>query len=189
MTNIFKDATKEQIIKWLEQHTTFNRGYDIQEGPFPLPASIGEGFTFQLEDFKTKKMLDFIAEADRNDGKRVLRFTMSTFIGLCDDACHYFCTAHSDIHWHEVGNPNHIIAGYLGGIERPRESENLVFNLGIPLTEAMIEEDSGHYSYNNPGDCGTALRDKDQFFTIIKELENIFNMDEWTFVVCDNTYN
>lgn len=181
------EKTKEQIIKFLQQHTTFNRGYDIQEGPFPLPANIGEGFTFQNKDFMTKKMLDFIAEADRKDGKRVLTFTMSTFIGLCGGACHYFCKAHSNIHCHEVGDPNHIIAGYLGGIKRPRESENLEFDLGIPLTEAMIEKDSGHYRYNAPGDCGTALRDKDQFFPIIKELENIFNMDEWTFVVRDNT--
>lgn len=181
------EQNKEQIIQWLQQHTTFNRGYDIQEGSFPLPASIGEGFTFQHEDYKTKKMLDYIAEADRKDGKRVLTFEITTFIGMCGGACHYFCKAHSYIHLHEVGNPNHTIGGYLGGIEIPRESENLEFDLGIPLTEAMIEEDSGHYRYNAPGDCGTALRDKDQFFPIIKELENIFNMDEWTFVVHDNT--
>lgn len=181
------EQTKEQIIQWLQQHTTFNRGYDIQDGPFPLPASIGEGFTFQHKNFITKQMDNFIAEADREDGKRVLIFEITTFVGMCCGACHYFCKAHSDIHCHEIGNSNHIISGYLGGIEIPRESENLEFDLGIPLTEAMIEEDSGHYSYNAPGDCGTALRDKDQFFPIIKELENIFNMDEWTFVVRDNT--
>lgn len=181
------EKTKEQIIQWLQQHTTFHRGYDIQDGPFPLPANIGEGFTFQYEDYRSKKMLDFIAEADRKDGKRVLVFEITSFVGLCGGACHYFCRAYSYINLHEIGRPGHIIGGYIAGVKIPRESEGLEFDLGIPLTQEMIELDMGHYKYSEPGDCGVALRDKKQFFPIIKELENIFNMNEWTFVVRDNT--
>lgn len=177
--------TIEEVKLWLYQHTAFNRGYDISKGPFPLPANIGEGFTLKNEDFRTKKQLDFIAEAERKNGKRVLEFEITTFIGMCGGACHYFCRAHSNIQIHEVGNTNHIIAGYLGGVERPSESENLEFDLGIHLTKEMIEEDMGHYKYSEIGDCGVALRDKEQFYSIIKELEELFDMNEWEFVISD----
>lgn len=35
--------TKEEIVSWLNQHIFFESGYDITKGPFPLPATIGEG--------------------------------------------------------------------------------------------------------------------------------------------------
>lgn len=43
--------TDEEIVSWLNQHIFFESGYDITEGPFPLPATIGEGFRFQSLDF------------------------------------------------------------------------------------------------------------------------------------------
>lgn len=178
---------KEAIHTWLEQHTSFNKGYDISTGPFPLPASIGEGFTFQHQDFQTKKMLDYVAMADRKDGKRKLFFEITSFIGMCGGACHYFCRAHSYINMTEVGNPGHTIGGYLGGIEIPRESESLEFDLGIPVTAEMIEQDMGHYKYHEPGDCGVALRSKQPFFEVIETLKQVFDMNAWTFVIEDRT--
>lgn len=176
----------ENIFKFIDQHVAYNRGYDIKQGPFPLPASIGEGFRFIKKDHFTGEELEFIAEADRKYGKRELKFQISTFVGMCAGACHFFCRAHSYIHLHEVGNSCHIIGGYLGGIKLPRESEDLQFEIGIPLTQQMIEYDMGHYRYSKVGDCGTALRSKEEFYEIIKELENVFDMNEWKFVVDDN---
>lgn len=176
-----------QAKKWLSQHTAFQKGYDIQEGPFPIPANIGEGFKFQLMDERANQMRNYIAEADRVEGKRVLTFVITTFKGICAGACHYYCKAHSPIRLHEVEDPNHSIAGYLGGVILPKESHALEFDIGIPITEAMIEEDKERYHLSEPGECETALTEKETFYPIIAELESLFNPEEWAFKIIDRT--
>lgn len=55
----------EEIVSWLNQHIFFESGYDITEGPFPLPATIGEGFRFQSLDFLGKNVVDYVTKAIR----------------------------------------------------------------------------------------------------------------------------
>lgn len=50
----------EEIVNWLKQHTFYESGYDITKGPFPLPATIGEGFKFQSLDFLIKMWLTML---------------------------------------------------------------------------------------------------------------------------------
>lgn len=56
---------EEEIVSWLNQHIFFESGYDITEGPFPLPATIGEGFRFQSLDFLNKNVVDYVTKANR----------------------------------------------------------------------------------------------------------------------------
>lgn len=172
--------------EWLKQHVTFSKGYDIMDGPFPIPSSIGEGFTFQLKDYPHDNLVDYITSAARKNGKRQLTFCIQSFMGLCGGASHYYCTAHSYINNCQVDNPNHTICGYLGGVKVPQEFKSLEFDLGIPLTEEMIAVDMGHYKYSKPGDCGTAIHNKQDFYDTIEQLKSYFNMDEWEFVIEDN---
>lgn len=180
--------TKEDITSWLNQHIFYDSGYDITQGPFPLPASIGEGFRFQSLDFPDKNVVDYVTKADRENDKRVLRFRISTFIGLCGGACHYFCKAYSEIRNTDVDNPSHCISGYITDVDGkkidiPRESRSLAFDIGVPLTEKMIQRDMGHYEYSKVGDCGTALRSKDDFYEVIEKLKEVFDMEQWSFEI------
>lgn len=182
--------TKEEIMSWLNQHTIFESGYDITQGPFPLPASIGEGFKFQSEDFPCPGVADYIAKADRKEGKRVLRFSLTSFVGLCRDACHYFCSAKSFISFVQVNDQTKKISGCIKDangkkIEFPYETDTLSFSLGIPLTQETIEENIAHYEFSEVGDCGTALRSKEPFFEVIEGLKEIFDMEQWIFEVED----
>ena len=180
--------TDEEIVSWLNQHIFFESGYDITEGPFPLPANIGEGFRFQSLDFFDKKVVDYVTKANRKNDKRVLSFRISTFIGLCGGACHYFCKAYSAILNTDVNNPSHYISGYITdvdgkAIDIPSESRSLAFDIGVPLTEEMIQRDMGHYEYSKVGDCGTALRSKDDFYEVIEKLKEVFDMEQWSFEI------
>lgn len=182
--------TKEEIKRWLDQHIFFERGYDITKGPFPLPATIGEGFRFQSLGFPDKKVIDYVAQARRTNGKRVLTFNITSFIGLCGGACHYFCKAYSSIINMDINNPTHCIGGYIcdvngNKIDIPSEAKSLAFDIGIPLTEEMIQRDMGHYEYSEVGDCGIALRSKDDFYKVIEELKEVFDMKQWDFEIID----
>lgn len=144
--------TDEEVVSWLNQHTFFESGYDITEGPFPLPATIGEGFKFQSLDFPDKNVVNYITKADRNNGKRILCFSISTFIGLCGGACHYFCKAYSGIYNVDVNDPLHNIGGYITGVDGkviniPSEFHSLSFDIGIPLTEELIQKDMEQWSF------------------------------------------
>lgn len=57
--------TDEEIVSWLNRHIFFESGYDITKGPFPLPATIGEGFRFQSLDFPGKNSIDYVTKAIR----------------------------------------------------------------------------------------------------------------------------
>lgn len=180
--------TKEEIVSWLNQHIFYESGYDITKGPFPLPSTIGEGFRFQSLDFPDKNVVDYVTKAGRENNKRVLRFRVSTFIGLCGGACHYFCKAYSAIRNTDVNNPSHSISGYITGVDGkaidiPSESRPLAFDIGVPLTEEMIQRDMGHYEYSKVGDCGTALRFKDDFYEVIEKLKEVFDMEQWCFEI------
>lgn len=180
--------TDEEIVSWLNQHIFFESEYDITEGPFPLPATIGEGFRFQSLDFLNKNVVDYVTKANRKNDKRVLSFRISTFIGLCGGACHYFCKAYSAIYNTDVNNPSHYISGYITdvdgkAIDIPSESCSLAFDIGVPLTEDMIQRDMGHYELSKVGDCGTALRSKDDFYEVIEKLKEVFDMEQWSFEI------
>lgn len=179
--------TDEEIVNWLNQHTFYESGYDITKGPFPLPATIGEGFKFQSLDFPDKNVVDYVTKADRENNKRILHFSISTFIGLCGGACHYFCKAYSGIYNIDVKSGD-TISGYITGIDGkviniPSEFHSLVFSIGIPITEEMIQEDMGHYEYLKVGNCGIALRSKDDFYKVIEELKEVFDMEQWSFKI------
>lgn len=180
--------TDKEIVNWLNQHIIYDSGYDITEGPFPIPATIGEGFKFKSLDFPDKNIINYVTKADRNNGKRVLHFNISTFIGLCGGACHYFCKAYSGIYNVDVNDPSHNIGGYITGIDGkviniPSEFRSLSFDIGVPLTKELIQRDIEHYKYSKIGDCGTALRSKDDFYKVIEKLKEIFNMEQWSFEI------
>lgn len=180
--------TKEEIIRWLNQHIFFESGYDITQGPFPLPSTIGEGFKFQSLDFPDNNIIDYVAKADRTNGKLVLTFKITSFIGLCGGACHYFCKAYSAIHNMDINNPTHHISGYIcdingNKIDIPSEAKSLAFDIGIPLTEDMIQRDMGHYQLSKVGDCGTALRSINDFYKVIEGLKEVFDMKQWDFEI------
>ena len=96
--------------------------------------------------------------------------------------------AYSAIRNTDVNNPSHSISGYITGVDGkaidiPSESHSLAFDIGVPLTEEMIQIDMGHYEYSEVGDCGTALRFKDDFYEVIENLKEVFDMEQWCFEI------
>lgn len=88
------------------------RGADITEMEAPIPNTIGEGFTFILNGVQYTTMGSY------TKGKRNVEFRITSYIGYCGGAEHYYCSI--SIY---VGNINGTksVAGSLGGIKVPND--------------------------------------------------------------------
>lgn len=64
------------------------RGADITEMEAPIPSTIGEGFTFCL-DLDGEK---YTTIGDYTKGKRNVEFCITSYIGYCGGAEHYYCS-------------------------------------------------------------------------------------------------
>lgn len=90
------------------------RGADITEMEAPIPSTIGEGFTFCL-DLDGEK---YTTIGDYTKGKRNVEFCITSYIGYCGGAEHYYCSISISV---VNRSGNKIVGGYLGGIKIPNE--------------------------------------------------------------------
>ena len=98
-------------MSWKEM-IQVERGADITEMEAPIPSTIGEGFSFCLDG------MQYTTVGSYKNGKRDVEFCITSFVGYCGGAQHYYCSINIFV---ENRNGNKTVAGYLGGIEVPNE--------------------------------------------------------------------
>lgn len=72
-------------MSWKEM-IQVERGADITEMEAPIPSTIGEGFTFSLNGKQ------YTTIGDYTKGKRNVEFCITSYIGYCGGAEHYYCS-------------------------------------------------------------------------------------------------
>ena len=163
-------------------HTEYRRGVDLSKAELPIRASIGERFGFKLKDGR-----QYVTEGVRGkDGKREIHFRISSFIGICGEAMHYYCSVISYIH-NRCLTDNSIVAGWLDGIVIPKENETLEFELSRPITQKEIDEKPSRWHGWREGDPVTAFENKQEILSLIEEIKGAFATDEWDFVIVDHS--
>lgn len=100
-------------MSWKEM-IQVERGADITEMEAPIPSTIGEGFTFCL-DLDGEK---YTTIGDYTKGKRDVEFCITSYIGYCGGAEHYYCSISIPV---VNRSGNKIVGGYLGGIKVPND--------------------------------------------------------------------
>lgn len=100
---------RKNKIDWKEM-IQVERGADITEMEAPIPSTIGEGFTFILNG------VQYTTTGVCTKGKRNVEFNITSYIGYCGGAQHYYCSISISV---EKRSENKIVGGYLGGIKIP----------------------------------------------------------------------
>lgn len=159
-------------------HTEYKGGADLSKAELPIRASIGEGFGFKLKDGR-----QYVTEGVRGkDGKREIHFRISSFIGICGGAMHYYCSVTSYVN-NRCLTDNSSVSGWLDGVVIPEENKTLKFELSRPITQKEIDENPSRWYGWREGDQVTAFENKQDILSLIEEIKKAFAMDEWIFVV------
>ena len=109
-------------MSWKEM-IQVERGADITEMEAPIPSTIGEGFTFCLNGKQ------YTTIGGYTKGKRDVEFYITSYIGYCGGAEHYYCSISIPV---ENRNGNTTIGGYHGGIEIPNEYQLSLIHISEP---------------------------------------------------------
>ena len=136
MRKIIEECWKEMI--------QVERGADITEMEAPIPSTIGEGFTFCL-DLDGEK---YTTIGDYTKGKRNVEFCITSYIGYCGGAEHYYCSISIPV---VNRSGNKIVGGYLGGIKIPNEYQRFKASIVRPLTKE--EADTERWEWYEEGAC------------------------------------
>ena len=116
--------TDDKIMSWKEM-IQVERGADITEMEAPIPSTIGEGFTFCVNGKQ------YTTIGGYTKGKRDVEFYITSYIGYCGGAEHYYCSISIPV---ENRNGNTTIGGYHGGIEIPNEYQSFKASKGLERT-------------------------------------------------------
>ena len=159
---------KEYVLSHIRQI-----GGDIINAEFPLSKTYGEGFSFEYNGKK------YITRGITKKGKRVCTFFISTFVGLCGGARHYYCRMSAIMQNGDETDITHSICGYMGGVEIPLQNRTLEWEICHILTEEDIKKDPCRYEYCKPGDTTNAFEDKNEIYQIIEQFKKAFVPGEW----------
>lgn len=161
-------------MNWKEM-IQVERGADITEMEAPIPCTIGEGFTFCL-DLDGEK---YTTIGDYTKGKRDVKFCITSYIGYCGGAEHYYCSISIPI---ENKNGNTTIGGYCGGIEIPNEYKSFKASIVRPLSKEEAT-DTERWKWYKEGDMVEAFCSLDELNECIKTIRKIFPKDKWNVVI------
>lgn len=153
------------------------RGADITEMEAPIPSTIGEGFTFCL-DLDGEK---YTTIGDYTKGKRNVEFCITSYIGYCGGAEHYYCSISISV---VNRSGNKIVGGYLGGIEIPNEYQSFKASIVRPLTQKEKDEQPDRWDYwYQVGDMVDAFCSLDELDKCIETIRQIFSEDKWNVII------
>lgn len=150
------------------------RGADITEMEAPIPSTIGEGFTFCL-DLDGEK---YTTIGDYTKGKRNVKFCITSYIGYCGGAEHYYCSISISV---VNRSGNKIVGGYLGGIEIPNEYKGFKASIVRPLSKE--EADTERWEWYEEGDMVDAFCSLDELDKCIETIRQIFPKDKWNVII------
>lgn len=112
-------------MSWKEM-IQVERGADITEMGAPIPSTIGEGFTFCLNGEQ------YTTIGGYTKGKRDVEFCITSYIGYCGGAEHYYCSISIPV---VNRSGNKIVGGHLGGIKIPNEYQGFKASIVRPLSK------------------------------------------------------
>lgn len=149
------------------------RGADITEMKAPIPSTIGEGFTFCLDGEQ------YTTIGGYTKGKRNVEFCITSFIGYCGGAQHYYCSINIFV---ENRNGNKTVSGYLGGIKVPNEYKSFNASIVRPLSKEEVA-DTKRWEFYEEGDMVDAFCSLDELNECIETIRQIFPEDKWNVVI------
>lgn len=159
-------------MSWKEM-IQVERGADITEMEAPIPSTIGEGFTFCLDGEQ------YTTTGSYTKGKRNVEFNITSYIGYCGGAEHYYCSI--SIYVGNI-NGNKSVSGYLGGIEVPNEFKSFKASIVRPITKEELS-DTKRWELYEEGDMVDAFCSLDELNKCIETIRQIFPKDKWNVVI------
>ena len=152
------------------------RGADITEMEAPIPSTIGEGFSFCLYGVK------YTTTGSYTKGKRNVEFNITSYIGYCGGAQHYYCSI--SIYVGNI-NGNKSVSGSLRGIEIPNEFKSFKASIVRPLSKEEVA-DTKRWEWYEEGDMVDAFCSLDELNEYIETIRQIFPEDKWNVVIKRN---
>lgn len=149
------------------------RGYDITEMEAPIPSTIGEGFTFCIDGEQ------YTTTGSYTKGKRNVEFHITSYIGYCAGAEHYYCSI--SIYVGNI-NGNKSVSGSLRGIEIPNEFKSFKASIVRPLSKEEVA-DTKRWELYEEGDMVDAFCSLEQLNKCIETIRQIFPEDKWNVVI------
>lgn len=162
-------------MNWKEM-IKVERGADITEMEAPIPSTIGEGFTFCLNGEQ------YTTTGRYTKGKRDVEFNITSYIGYCGWAQHYYCSISISV---ENRSENKIVVGYLGGIKIPNEYQGFKASIVRPLSKEEVA-DTKRWEFYEEGDMVDAFCSLDELNKCIETIRQIFPEDKWNVVIKRN---
>lgn len=159
-------------MNWKEM-IRVERGADITEMKAPIPNTIGEGFSFSLDG------VQYTTKGIYTERKRDVEFRITSFVGYCGGAQHYYCTIDIPV---ENRSGNRTVAGFLDGIEVPNEFQSFKASILRPLTKEEAS-DTERWEWNEEGDMVDAFCSLDELDKCIKTIRRVFPKDKWNVVI------
>lgn len=149
------------------------RGVDITEMEAPISSTIGEGFTFCLNGEQ------YTTTGGYTKGKRNVEFCITSFIGYCGGAQHYYCSISISV---VNRSGNKTVGGYLGGIKIPNEYKSFNASIVRPLSKEEVA-DTKRWEFYEEGDMVDAFCSLDELNECIETIRQIFPEDKWNVVI------
>lgn len=149
------------------------RGVDITEMEAPISSTIGEGFTFCLNGEQ------YTTTGGYTKGKRNVKFCITSFIGYCGGAQHYYCSISISV---VNRSGNKTVGGYLGGIKIPNEYKSFNASIVRPLSKEEVA-DTKRWEFYEEGDMVDAFCSLDELNECIETIRQIFPEDKWNVVI------
>lgn len=162
-------------MSWKEM-IQVERGADITEMEAPIPSTIGEGFTFILDG------VQYTTTGSYTKGKRNVEFNITSYIGYCAGAEHYYCSI--SIYVGNI-NGNKSVSGSLRGIEIPNEFKSFKASIVRPLSKEEVA-DTKRWEWYEEGDMVDAFCSLDELNEYIETIRQIFPEDKWNVVIKRN---
>lgn len=159
-------------MSWKEM-IQVERGADITEMEAPIPSTIGEGFSFILDG------VQYTTTGIYTKGKRDVEFNITSYIGYCGGAQHYYCSISISV---ENRSENKIVGGHLGGIKIPDEYQSFKACIVRPLSKEEAA-DTERWEWYKEGDMVEAFCSLKELNKCIETIRQIFPKDKWNVVI------
>lgn len=141
-----------------------------------IPNTIGEGFSFCLDGEQ------YTTIGEYTKGKRDVEFNITSYIGYCGGAEHYYCSISIPV---QKRSGNKIVGGYLGGIKVPNEYQGFKASIVRPLTKEEAA-DTKRWEWYEEGDMVDAFCSLKELNKCIETIRQIFPEDKWNVVIKRN---
>lgn len=155
------------------------QGADITKMEAPIPKTIGEGFSFDLDGRRYTTTGDYPPSKNK-EHRRLITFNITSFVGLCAEAVHYYCSVTSSIY--NISG-NYTVMGYLNGIEIPNENKSFKAEIVRPITKKELNSERWEYLLGDTNAKVNAFESIEELDKYIDEVKKIFPKEQWIVVI------